>query len=190
MLIEFGPDIWEQQNMFTVQECDSILADASRTPLNEWEVAANFGGAKKRTLDSKPETITDSIHQMVSDRILNTINQIIAQYAKYDHNNRIVAKSNKTGRANFRVTHYETGSSYPSHVDTDAGIGMSFVIYMNDEYEGGDTVFTKHKIRYTPKKGNALIFPSTFTHPHEGETITSGQKYILFTGIGLGAGSN
>ena len=53
------------------------------------------------------------------------------------------------------------------------------MIYLNDDFEGGETTFEQFTVQ--PKKGTALIFH----HPikHAGEQIRSGVKYALRTDV-------
>ncbi|WP_426476536.1 2OG-Fe(II) oxygenase [Chryseobacterium sp. CBSDS_008] len=56
----------------------------------------------------------------------------------------------------------------------------TFMIYLNDDFEGGETEF-ENLFAVAPKKGTALIFH----HPlrHEGKTLVSGLKYVLRTDV-------
>ena len=36
---------------------------------------------------------------------------------------------------------------------------FSYIIYLNDDFDGGDTKFLNDKIRVSPKKGSVLCFP-------------------------------
>jgi prolyl 4-hydroxylase len=56
----------------------------------------------------------------------------------------------------------------------------TFLIYLNDDFEGGETEFG-NLFTVTPIKGSALVF----YHPlrHEGKTLISGLKYVLRTDV-------
>ncbi|TPN88928.1 2OG-Fe(II) oxygenase [Aquimarina algicola] len=86
----------------------------------------------------------------------------------------------------FRIYKYDTGERFKMHRDgsykkneTESSF-LSFLIYLNDDFEGGETYFEKG-ITITPKIGDALLF----YHPlrHEGKPITSGTKYVLRTDV-------
>jgi len=55
---------------------------------------------------------------------------------------------------------------------------VTFIWYLNDVTEGGETVFI-NKCKIKPKKGNLLIFPSLWTYPHCGMVPESNDKYIV-----------
>ena len=73
----------------------------------------------------------------------------------------------------FHQWHFENG-----------GIAYSqrkFVIqlYLNDNFEGGETEFLYQNRRELPKQGDVLLFPAGFTHTHRGNPPIGGDKYLI-----------
>ncbi len=56
----------------------------------------------------------------------------------------------------------------------------SFLIYLNDDFEGGETAF-RNIGTVKPKKGTALVFRHRLRH--EGKELISGVKYVLRTDV-------
>ena len=56
---------------------------------------------------------------------------------------------------------------------------LTFMIYLNGGFEGGDTEFKTEFIK--PQEGAALVFPHKL--PHQGAEIISGTKYVLRTDV-------
>lgn len=55
---------------------------------------------------------------------------------------------------------------------------ITYLWYLNDVEEGGETVFwNDYKIK--PKKGQLILFPACWTFPHCGKTPISNDKYII-----------
>ena len=56
---------------------------------------------------------------------------------------------------------------------------LTFLVYLNDDFVGGETCFPGETIR--PERGAALLF----SHPvlHESRTIDYGRKYVLRTDV-------
>ena len=52
---------------------------------------------------------------------------------------------------------------------------LSVIGLLNDEYEGGDLYISKNKT--VMKKGDLIIFPSSFMFPHEVKTVTKGVRH-------------
>jgi len=57
--------------------------------------------------------------------------------------------------------------------------GLTFIIYLNGDFEGGETEFKTEFIK--PESGTALVFPHKL--PHQGAEIISGTKYVLRTDV-------
>ena len=54
-------------------------------------------------------------------------------------------------------------------------------IYLNEEFEGGETEYLYFNKRIKPKRGRLIIFPCAFTHTHRGNPPIGGTKYIAST---------
>jgi Rps23 Pro-64 3,4-dihydroxylase Tpa1-like proline 4-hydroxylase len=85
----------------------------------------------------------------------------------------------------FRIKRYNNGDRFKQHVDVgDASSSnrfLAFLFYLNDDFEGGGTLFRLPGAVYTtPKTGNCLVFPPTWQYPHEGMKA-NGTKYIMST---------
>ena len=85
----------------------------------------------------------------------------------------------------FRFYKYEKGEQFKKHIDgsfirsdTEASY-YTFMIYLNDEYKGGETTFEDCCI--DSKKGMLIIFLHSL--PHSGSPVTKGIKYVLRTDI-------
>lgn len=55
---------------------------------------------------------------------------------------------------------------------------LSWILYLNDIEEGGETEFLYLSKRVKPKAGRLVIFPAGFTHTHRGNPPLSETKYI------------
>ena len=54
-------------------------------------------------------------------------------------------------------------------------------IYLNEDFEGGETEFLYFNKRIKPKQGRLVIFPCAFTHTHRGNPPIGGTKYLAST---------
>lgn len=93
----------------------------------------------------------------------------------------------KIDDSGYMVQMYPKGvGQYKVHTDAvnpDRGLNrmISCVIYLNDVKEGGETEFTMHGVKFKPKRGSVLLFPSNFCYPHKGNMPISNDKYIITT---------
>jgi hypothetical protein len=53
----------------------------------------------------------------------------------------------------------------------------SSVIYLNNDYRGGELWFPKQDYKTKPEPGTLILFPATCMYPYEVEEITDGYKY-------------
>lgn len=86
----------------------------------------------------------------------------------------------------FRVYKYTKGQRFKMHIDGSFKRDLneesmySFLIYLNDDFEGGATEFRK-LFTVEAKKGMALLFRHRLRH--EGKEVLSGVKYVLRTDV-------
>lgn len=78
-----------------------------------------------------------------------------------------------------RFVRYSEGGFFKVHSDTSGTDRRRFaiVIYLNDDFEGGATVFPLLGSRSVPKQGMGVVFPAN--RLHRGDVVTRGSKYIL-----------
>ena len=91
----------------------------------------------------------------------------------------------------FRFYRYDVGQTFNRHFDGAFSRNdgeqsqFTFLIYLNDDFEGGQTNFYDDDGALThsvgPRQDTALVF----WHPmmHEGATVTRGRKYVLRTDV-------
>jgi hypothetical protein len=68
---------------------------------------------------------------------------------------------------------------YVFHSDSCVSRRITFIIYLNDVDDGGETEFIYQKKKIKPKQGRMVIFPACYTHTHRGNPVYSGVKYVL-----------
>jgi hypothetical protein len=56
---------------------------------------------------------------------------------------------------------------------------MAYTVYLNDDYEAGETEFLYQQKRIKAKQGDVMIFPASYTHTHRGNPPMKSNKYIM-----------
>ena len=89
---------------------------------------------------------------------------------------------------------YEPGGHYRPHYDAvarwknpDGSIiwkksidrDLSTILFLNDDFEGGEFVFPDLRIRIKPEPGLLVAFPSSEFYLHMVEPVTSGTRYAM-----------
>jgi hypothetical protein len=73
----------------------------------------------------------------------------------------------------YHVWHFENDDIKRS------GRVLTFMTYLNNVEEAGETEFLYTPKRVKPIAGRTLLWPSGFTHTHRGNPPISGEKYII-----------
>jgi len=56
---------------------------------------------------------------------------------------------------------------------------MVWMVYLNDNFKGGETEFLYYHKRIQPVQGTLLIWPAGLTHAHRGGLVLEGTKYVI-----------
>jgi len=91
-----------------------------------------------------------------------------------------VAKNLNNSRIDWwQTVVWEPGTQMPFHIDTGKeDTTLASIIYLNDDYFGGDTLFDD--ISVSPRRGRGLFFDGMF-YRHAVGRIESGQRYVIAT---------
>lgn len=87
----------------------------------------------------------------------------------------------------LRVYRYDVGQHFGLHQDQsyfrDDGARslLTLLVYLNENFEGGETDFPEQERVITPKTGDALMFQHMLLHA--GRAVTQGTKMVLRTDV-------
>lgn len=89
---------------------------------------------------------------------------------------------------NYTIRRYKTGGNMGAHVDKNTenplnSMDWTALIYLNDDYEGGELVFENLGIELKPSAGSVVFFPCL--EPHSVNKILSGTKTYIFLFVHL-----
>jgi len=168
----------ELPNFLTNDECDAIIEMAKREGL---EKSGLYEGAS----DAFDERVRKSEQTWLFQPIGNIAERIA----------RIVGLPVENQEA-YQVVHYGRGGKYEPHYDACVynckrmNIGgprvFTFLIYLNDDFEGGETHFPNIEYTVKPEKGKAVLFRNVCDSGrilresnHGGNPVHSGEKWII-----------
>jgi prolyl 4-hydroxylase len=120
----------------------------------------------------------------------STVHWLIEDPATHAINRRLAALSGTSVEQGepLHILRYRPGQQYRPHTDwlppPNRRI-MTALIYLNEDYEGGETSFPKVGLNVRGRKGDALVFVSALPNgdldplsEHAGLPVTSGTKYL------------
>ena len=76
----------------------------------------------------------------------------------------------------YHTWHYENGSFYFAQRE------ITWMAYLNDIDDGGETEFLYQKRRIKPTQGTIVLFPAGYTHVHRGGLVLGEKDKYIITG--------
>ena len=172
------PECQKYIDWFENLENQTCLVQTGMDPGEVADGRFQFDSGKLGRLD-RQSLITHQnpgLQQCANQYLMSTLEHYINEFPQLMNQSLISSciKMQKTEEGGgYHVWHYEAmGLDHSSRC-------LVWAIYLNDDYEGGETEFLMQKRRVNPPAGTVVIWPAGFTHPHRGNTVLKGNKYIL-----------
>jgi len=93
------------------------------------------------------------------------------------------AKKNKISffSSEYQLVKYTEGQFFIEHTDSTEEFPrkISALLYLNEDYSGGEIVFSQLNISIKPTKNMLVVFPSSSNFSHSAEPVISGTKYVI-----------
>lgn len=174
--LQLHPQIFLIENFLSDSECDYYIEMTQDKVFEEAKI--NMSG--RQTMN---KGVRNNDRLMIFDNNLaKNLFEKAVEFLPQAHEDYKILNFNEM----FRIYKYSPGQQFKMHRDgsyirnENEKSFYTFLIYLNDDFEGGETEF-ENLFTVAPKKGSALAF----YHPlrHEGKTLISGQKYVLRTDV-------
>ena len=122
----------------------------------------------------------------IEDLLRNAVHQIINPFYQQEVNSSEIPQ----------ILSYGIGGHYKPHIDGESiwvtprgekiwkkstDRDLSIVLFLNNDFEGGDFVFPELKVRVRPEPGMMVCFPSNHHYMHGVEPVTKGRRYSIVT---------
>lgn len=143
-------------------------------------------GLKADTAIGAEELLLNNIFQPSQEQVLMMLNKHITAYVEdFETGMFSIDVGNQFPMSQTGIKIQMTKPSEGYHVwhCEDSSLSMrgrflTWILYLNDIDEGGETEFIHLSERVTPKTGRLVIFPAGWTHAHRGNPPLSDTKYI------------
>lgn len=174
--------IYYYNDVIPPEVCDSIINKMESTP--EYR-NRDFPNTRKKAQDNDSILLTPEVAGIINKYFLKVHESYICDNKLVKHFGDIL-KYNHRLRPHYIYRFYKPGDSYDWHVDFPPNFEqlISYVLYLNDDFEGGDTLFMNQRIRVKPRKGSIICYTSDLQNIHKGAIIKSGFKRIILGGVG------
>ena len=169
------PDVRTIERLFTAAECDYVrqVAEPLYTP------SVVFDEQRRTVRDPIRTSDGSTIHWLIEDPAIQALNRRLGA---------ATGTSADQGEA-LQILRYRPGQQYRNHMDfvlTGENVRVqTALVYLNHDYQGGETCFVKTGLKVKGRKGDALIFrnalPDRRPDPlseHAGLPVASGTKFL------------
>ena len=189
-----GYTIVEFPNALSHEECDHIISLAETTGYEKsmvYEAEKHGETGKVESLNEEYRSGETCWLKNKDDEVVNKIAKLSEYVTKIPIDNQEALQVAKYNKNDFFKSHYDCclmESSKDNCIAMNRNAGQrrsTYMVYLNDDFEGGETEFEKIGIKVKPEKGKAILFWTTNDDEsliensmHAGNSVTKGNKYI------------
>jgi prolyl 4-hydroxylase len=174
-VLSTSPEVRGLTRLLTADECQ-YLRDIAEAGYEPSIVNTSSGGTMRdpiRTSDGS------TLHWLIEDPVVHAINRRLAAASGSDF---------VQGEA-MQILRYRPGQEYRPHLDVGSNLdnprGLTALVYLNHDYQGGETRFVETGLQVAGRKGDALVFRNVTqdgrpdpSSRHAGLPIRRGVKYL------------
>ena len=172
---QYGAGVFTLDAYLSSDECAHYIAMGEESGFTPSEIDSETGMRRLEDVRNNDRVLLDdaALAAHLFERARPHLPQAIDEWQLAGFNERM------------RFYRYGPGEYFKWHKDgtfvrsADCESFLTFMIFLNDSFEGGATEFRWEKI--VPRTGMALAFPHR--HLHQGSGIVSGTKYVLRTDV-------
>jgi prolyl 4-hydroxylase len=176
----------EQETLFThpcvisQEECEALIALSENLGFQSARIEGAWNGPRAFVVQEGRDNCRVAIEDFeLAAALWRRVSRMVPE--KIEHKS-VVGLNER-----LRFYRYEAGQSFGPHRDgyykrseTEQSL-LTLILYLNEDYIGGETFFTDMENLIVPKAGKALLFPHQLWH--EGRMVRDGCKYILRTDV-------
>ena len=170
-IIQYSLNDTEDIIQLIEKELGSFISEWSPWTAND---EYTFGEQKRLFLEN-----TEDKNSLLKEKLISLSNFINAAAQDYSTRNGIDVGF----LTPLTVSKYHVGKTMGYHVDSygdaDPEPTISVVLYLNDNYEGGELHFREFDITIKPKPYTLVIFPSKEPYYHSSLPLIAGTKYLM-----------
>lgn len=169
------PEITIFRNLFTPAECDFLMTVAEPGFVGSTVVLSSGETAPDPIRTSEDSTM----HWLIEDPAIHALNRRLAAASGtlYEQGEPLL------------ILRYRPGQQYRKHCDAIPGeTNQRFktaLVYLNEDYEGGETEFSRIGVKVRGQRGDGVVFANTLDghrvdplSEHAGLPVISGTKYL------------
>lgn len=179
------------QLIIDIESLDKRYAEdnsPSQTSVKPW-IAWTYGSGQEKLMfcwqkfipqvkDIPDSDIYKEEQANISSQLFGALDDTLNHYSTQIYP--FAEKNIKSREHTMHLLRYDESGHLPAHQDQGVSSRvLSVLLYLNDDYEGGEIEFRHSGIKFKPEAGSVLFFPSNFLYVHEVYPVTKGPRYAL-----------
>lgn len=171
-------DIYLIENLILNKHCDIIRENLDKYATVEEKVFNELTNVKSYVSED-PHLI---VSRTMSNEIIKPLMSKIKTILEYKYYILVEGYQKIELRKIYGDTKFHIDDVHQKKNDFSSVRQIACIICLNDDYDGGELVFPCQNRRIKLKKGQILLFPPYWTHPHYSEKLENGTfRYTLNT---------
>lgn len=169
------PEVTHYPRLFTAAECRHLMEATG----NRFDPSMVYDSNRQLVRDQIRTSDGSTIHWLIEDPAIVALNRRLAA---------VTGSSYESGEA-LALLRYLPGQEYRPHFDFVRGVEnrrlLTALVYLNDDYEGGETEFVRTGLKVKGKSGDVVVFRNegqdsgpNLLSEHAGLPVTRGVKYL------------
>jgi predicted 2-oxoglutarate/Fe(II)-dependent dioxygenase YbiX len=162
------------------EECDAFIARSEESGYEDAPITTSAGAVVRKDIRNNERVMVDD-PALTAELFVRAESLLVSGWSGWT----------LTGfNERWRFYRYDPGQAFAPHFDgyyerpNGERSHFTFMVFLNDGFEGGETVFHRHFLRplsVRPVRGLALVF--YHKQLHEGAPVIRGRKYVLRTDV-------
>jgi hypothetical protein len=174
------------KNAFTKDFCECVIKQyEDMVDAGHGLTRFEFEGAPK-TFKDDTQVFADDIKSIPLRKVTREFNELFWKkfYPIYEQEYSVLKDAERHANYAFKIQKTKVGGGYhvwhfESITRETSNRLLTWILYLNDVHEGGETEFLYQSMRVKPEQGTLVIWPAAFTHTHRGNPPLSNEKYIV-----------
>ena len=182
-----GSNVFTVSDVFTATQCDEIVNYIQKNSALWQERDVVYSNNVKCKFLTLKDLITSGIPgaKEIDDLIFERVGAVLNAFRAFRPEFKGIHDDGYTLRKIYGGTRrHVDGVHSKTSGFTKFVRAMSFIAVLNDDYDGGIFNFHAQNLKIKVKKGEVVLFPPYWTHPHSVTSVGEGQaRYTINTWI-------
>jgi predicted 2-oxoglutarate/Fe(II)-dependent dioxygenase YbiX len=188
---EVYPNIFIIENFLTEEEHSYVMSLITESEYNSWENTTIKEIEKKyknnleqmqQALESRNEFWDDKIFKIHDEQFWKSLTEKVNNFFenKYEINPMYAIQRQQPNT--FLKIHFDQGNN--------PDLEKAVIIYLNDDYNGGELFFPDHNFEIKPPARSMIIFPGTEDYMHGVKEVLDGPTRYVMPSFGFKKNAN